>query len=146
MPGASAWGSCPRGTGGGPTINAAWVAFGDDGARLAQQAARTSGDRAFAVFGRQEEKSPQHAALIVKIGDLTIVDWSHNAKYNVWEHGDKGHPPLFKARYARGELYSAPLRESHSAPANYTWQKKLARIIERKTFWSEKPEWRPRGV
>ncbi|WP_298672530.1 EH signature domain-containing protein [uncultured Sphingomonas sp.] len=140
------WTSYLMGTGGGPQIDAAWVAFGDDGARLATQAARESGDRSFAAFGRQEDKSPQHAALIVRIGDLTIVDWSHNAKYNVWRKGEKGVPALFKQAYRLGELYSAPLQESHSAPANYAWQKKLARIIEGRTFWTEKPEWRPRRV
>lgn len=140
------WTSYLMGIGGGPQIDAAWVAFGDDGARLANQAARESGDRSFAVFGRQEDKSSQHAALIVRIGDLTIVDWSHSAKYNVWRAYDKGHPQLFKQRYRPGELYSAPLKESHSAPANYSWQKRLARIIEGRTFWSGKPEWRPRGV
>lgn len=140
------WTSYLMGTGGGPRIDAAWVAFGEDGARIATQTARSSGDRSFAAFGRQVEKSPQHAALIIKIGDLTIVDWSHSAKYNVWEAGDKGHPALFKQRYGYGELYSAPLKESHSAPASFSWQKKLARIIERKTFFSEKPDWRPRGV
>lgn len=140
------WTSYLMGTGGGPQMDAAWVAFGDDGARLANQAARESGDRSFTSFGRQEDKSSQHAALIVRIGDLTIVDWSHSAKYNVWQAGDRGRPELFKQRYRLGELYSAPLQESHSAPANYTWQKKLARIIEGRTFWSEKPEWRPRRV
>lgn len=140
------WTSYLMGTGGGPQIDAAWVAFGDDGARLANQAARESGDRSFAAFGRQEDKSSQHAALIVRIGNLTIVDWSHNAKYNVWQATDRGAPQLFKPRYRLGELYSAPLQESHSAPANFSWQKKLARIIEGRTFWTEKPEWRPRRV
>lgn len=138
------WTSYLMGTGGGPQIDAAWVAFGADGARLANQAARASGDRSLAVFGRQEDRSPQHAALIVRMGDLTIVDWSHNAKYNVWSRGEPQHPPLFKQVYRAGELYSAPLQESHSAPSSFSWQKKLARIIEGRTFWSEKPEWRPR--
>ena len=140
------WTSYLLGTGGGPQIGAAWVAFGDDGARLARQAARESGDPSFGVFGRQSDKSSQHAALIVEIGGLLIVDWSPSAKYNVWRAGDQGRPPLFKTSYPPGELYSAPLKESHSAPASYNWQKRLARIIEGRTFWSEKAEWRPKRV
>ncbi len=138
------WMSYLMGDGTAPTIDAAWVAFGAYGARLARKAAQESGDRSFSAFGLQYDKSADHAALIIKMGDLLIVDWSHSAKYNVWRKGDKRQPELFKDRYAIGELYSAPLQDSHSSPATYTWQKKLARVIEGKTFFSEKQSWRPR--
>ena len=129
----------------GPAIEQAWVAFGTDGARLARAAARDSKDKSLSVFGIQNEKSSQHAALLVKIGDLLIVDWSHSGKYNVWRRGERG-PELFRPSYDYGALDSAPLRESHSAPSHYNWQKSLAYIIEGRRFLSEKPSWRPRHV
>ncbi|RUN76548.1 hypothetical protein EJC47_11305 [Sphingomonas sp. TF3] len=129
----------------GPAIEQAWVAFGSDGAKLARAAARESKDKSLSVFGIQNEKSSQHAALIVRIGDLLIVDWSHSGKYNVWRKGEGG-PELFRPSYAAGSLDSAPLRDSHSAPSHYNWQKSLAYIIEGRRFMNEKPAWRPRGV
>jgi len=129
----------------GPKIEQAWVAFGDEAATLARRIADQTGDSTFRNFGKQSEKSKQHTALILKIGDLTIVDWSHSGKYNVWRNGAAA-PKLFKLDYRYDLLDSAPLRDSHTAPAHYSWQKKLAEIIEGRRFVSEKPEWRPKGV
>lgn len=140
------WMSYLLSDGSAPGIDAAWVAFGDEGARLGRTTARETGDKSFNAFGKQNDKSPQHAALILQMGDLTIVDWSHSAKYQVWKRGDKGAPQLFKDRYRSGELYSAPIQESHSSPRTYTWQKALARIIEGRIFYSPKASWKPRGV
>ena len=129
-----------------PGIDAAWVAFGDDGARLAKQIAQQTGDISFKAFGRQNDKSPKHAALILQMGDLTIVDWSHSAKYQVWKRGDQGIPALFQPSYRYGELYRAPIQESHVSPGTFSWQKSLARIIESKTIYSPKASWKPRRV
>lgn len=137
------WTSYLLSDGSSPGIDAAWVAFGDEGARLANRAARESGDKSFSAFGKQNDKSSAHAALILQMGDLTIVDWSHNAKYQVWRRGDKGAPQLFKSYYSYGSLYNAPVSGSHVSPSTYSWQKRLAQIIEGKTFFSPKPSWRP---
>lgn len=140
------WMSYLLSDGSAPGIDAAWVAFGDEGARLARKTARETGDKSFNAFGKQNDKSPQHAALILQMGDLTIVDWSHSAKYQVWKRGEKGAPQLFKDRYRSGELYSAPIQESHVSPKTFSWQKSLARIIEGRNLYSPKASWRPRGV
>lgn len=140
------WMSYLLSDGSAPGIDAAWVAFGDEGAQLARRTARETGDKSFNAFGKQNDKSAQHAALILQMGDLTIVDWSHSAKYQVWQRGDNGVPQLFKDRYRSGELYSAPIQESHSSPKTFTWQKALARIIEGRNFYSPKASWKPRGV
>lgn len=129
-----------------PGIDAAWVAFGDDGARLARKVAQETGDKSFTAFGKQSDKSAQHAALILQIGDLTIVDWSHSAKYQVWKRGDRGSPALFKDRYQYGELYSAPIQESHVSPKTFSWQKNLAKIIEQRNFFAAKSAWKPKNV
>lgn len=140
------WMSYLLSDGNSPGIDAAWVAFGDEGARLATNAARSSGDRSFASFGRQVDKTSQHAALILQMGDLTIVDWSHSAKYQVWRRGDKGIPQLFQQRYSNGALYSAPIQESHISPSTYSWQKKLASLIEGRAILTPKPTWKPKRV
>jgi len=140
------WTSYLLSDGSSPGIDAAWVAFGDEGARLANKAARESGDKSFSAFGKQNDKSSVHAALILQIGDLTIVDWSHSAKYQVWKRGEKGAPELFKISYRAGALYNAPTDGSHVSPATYSWQKRLAQIIEGRTFLLPKPSWKPRNA
>ncbi|WP_312136404.1 EH signature domain-containing protein [Brevundimonas sp.] len=119
-------------------IDAAWVAFGSDGARRADRAARKSGDGSLSKYGRLSSgsgRTSQHAALIMTFGDTTIVEWSHNGAWNVWTRGDQGHPPLFRhnghARpdYDPSELMGAPTRGPHMSG----WQTKLARIISNQT-------------
>jgi hypothetical protein len=127
-----------------PTIEEAWVAFGEEGAWLARKAARESQEAGFAAFGTQEDRSATHAALIMRIGDWTIVDWSHNAKCNFWRRGASEAPQLYRPRYPSGTLYSAPRKHSHASPATYTWQKTFAEIIEGKRFYTERLSWRPK--
>lgn len=138
------WTSYLLGEDGAPTIEEAWVAFGDEGAWLARQAARENNEAGLAAFGTQEDRSGTHAALIMRIGDWTIVDWSHNAKCNFWRKGATGAPHLYQSRYPTGALYSAPRKYPHSSPSTYTWQKTFAEIIEARRFYVERRSWRPK--
>ena len=140
------WTAYLLGEEGAPEIEEAWVTFGSDGARLARQAARENSEAGLTAFGHQEDKSSTHAALIMRIGDLLIVDWSHNAKCNFWRKGERGRPELYRSRYQKGELYSAPEQQSHPSPSTYSWQKTFAAIIEGRHFWSERVSWRPKRV
>lgn len=119
-------------------ITAAWVAFGSDGANRADRAASRASDKSLSMFGRLSAgagRSSQHAALIMRIGDLTIAEWSHNGKYNIWSAGDDRHPVLFKhnsrrfADYDPTELMYAPTSGSHTSG----WQYRVAQIIRDQT-------------
>ena len=119
-------------------IDAAWVAFGSDGAARADRAAARSNDKSLSMFGRLRSgagRSSQHAALIMKIGDLTIAEWSHNGKFNIWGRNDKDHPDRFRRNtlglpdYDPSELMNAPVSGSHMSG----WQYKLERIIHNQT-------------
>jgi hypothetical protein len=138
------WTAYLLGEEGAPTIEEAWVAFGDEGARLARQAARENSEAGLAAFGTQEDKSPTHAALIMRIGDLLIVDWSHNAKCNFWRKGARARPELYSSRYPKGVLYGAAEQYSHAAPGTYSWQMTFASIIEGRRFFNERKSWRPK--
>lgn len=138
------WTAYLLGEEGAPTIEEAWVAFGDEGAWLARKAARENNEAGLAAFGTQEDRSGTHAALIMRIGDWTIVDWSHNAKCNFWRRDAKGAPHLYQSRYPAGTLYSAPRKYPHSSPSTYAWQKTFAEIIEEKRLYAERRSWRPK--
>lgn len=140
------WTSYLLGTDGAPTIEEAWVAFGSEGAQLARRAARENNDASLASFGTQEDRGSSHAALIMRIGDFVIVDWSHSSKCNFWRRGARNAPPLYQSRYPAGTLYSAPDQIAHSSPSSFSWQKSFAQVIEGKTFWNERPSWRLKRV
>ena len=119
-------------------LSAAWVAFGSDGAWLAEQSAKRSGDSSFAMFGRLasgQGRTKEHAALIMQIGDLTIVEWSHNGRWNIWRRTDRDHPKLFKHNdrrspdYEPHDLMNAP----SSGPHLGQWQWKVRDIIRAET-------------
>ena len=119
-------------------ISAAWVAFGSDGASLANRAATRANDKSLSMFGRLASgagRSSQHAALIMRIGDLTIVEWSHNGKWNIWGPKDKNPPVLFRQNarhlpdYYPLELMNAPTSSSHMSG----WQYKIAQVIRNQT-------------
>jgi hypothetical protein len=138
------WTAYLLGEEGAPQIEQAWVAFGSEGAQLARRAARESNEAGLAAFAAQEDKSSVHAALIMRIGDLTIVDWSHNAKCNFWRKGERGAPELYKIQYPKGTLYSAFEQHSHTSPSSYSWQKTFAGLIEERYFFGERASWRPK--
>ena len=138
------WTAYLLGEEGAPPIEEAWVAFGDEGARLARQAAKENNEAGLAAFGTQEDKSDTHAALIMRIGDWTVVDWSHSAKCHFWGKGDAGAPPLYRSRYPARTLYSAPRQATHYSPSTFTWQKNFAAIVEGKHFYVERRSWRPK--
>lgn len=126
-------------------IEEAWVVFGSFGARRAGEAARTSGDAGLAEFGRiVDSQRTYNAALLVRIGELTIVDWSHNGRYHIWtrKSAEKA-PPLYLKSY--DTLPEGELSGQHGGAANYGWQRTVAEIIHRHTSRrTSEAEWRPR--
>jgi hypothetical protein len=117
-------------------IDEAWVAFGDNGASLAIDAAKRTNDESLAQFGRVIRgtgKTPDHAALIMKIGDLIITDWSHNGKYNIWPKGYTKAPVLFQGLYSARALSDGPISGAHMNAEGLHWQRKIAQEIAKHT-------------
>jgi hypothetical protein len=128
-------------------IEQAWVVFGANGQRIARQSAKEYGDKGLMYFGklmRGGGRSPDHAALAMKIGDLTIAEWSHSGKYNIWKKRDRGAPKLYQEFYESDELRHAPTDGSHTNSENFGWQRTVAGIIKDETGRSTlASEWKP---
>lgn len=128
-------------------IEQAWVVFGASGARLAQQAAKESDDKGLMYFGKlgkRGSRGANYTALLMKIGDLTIAEWSHNGKYNIWNKNDTGAPRLFQDFYQTDDLRLAPLDGSHTSSENFGWQRTVAAIIKDETGRSTPTsDWQP---
>jgi len=114
----------------------AWVAFGPEGE---SEARFVFGQKAsFGTLehdGKPVEKG--HAVLLMRIGNLTICDWSHNGRCIIWPKGDQRAPQLYQASYRSGDLApaNAPdggLSVTHHASNNYTWQRQIADFIRGK--------------
>ena len=121
-------------------ISAAWVAFGADGAARASRAAYQTDNPGLKLFGRISSgsgRTAEHAALIMRIGDLTIVDWSHNGRWNIWPKGSSNVPELFRTNtrgrsdYDPQELMNGPIYGIHTH--NGSWKGTVRDTIRRYT-------------
>lgn len=118
-------------------IQEAWVAFGPVGAYKAKQSFGKN-----ASFGRLTASSkpvePGHAVLLMRIGDYTVVDWSHNGRCIIWPTSDKAAPSLYQQIYLSGVLAPsfAPdggLEQAHHGAVSYNWQRRVASFVAEKT-------------
>jgi hypothetical protein len=129
-------------------IEEAWVVFGANGARLAERTMRLVNQDASVTFGKLtagEGRTPDHAALLMKIGDLVIAEWSHSGKYNIWDHQDRKAPKLYQEHYAPKALMYAPTGGSHMGAESFAWQNTVAKIIRESTGRSTtQVTWRPK--
>jgi hypothetical protein len=115
------------------TISDAWVAFAERGAREARQIAKRSNDSSWLRFGRLYGSNDEnHAVLILRIGDLTIADYSHNGKCRLWKRGNKEAPQFYKDEYYHRDNFvnsDADSEDVHHNSPGYLWQGRVAAKI-----------------
>lgn len=84
------------------------------------------------AYGRLERGpnvQPNHAVLILRIGQLLITDWSHNGMYRVWNLGGPNAqvaPQPYRRTYSRQQLVRNP---DHEGRHSGNWQNRLAGYI-----------------
>jgi hypothetical protein len=113
-------------------IAEAWVAFGADGAsnaRLTFDDTLSYGNLTGGKF------MARRAVLILKIGGLTISEWSENGKCHVWLSSNHDAPTLYQSRYGRWDLVNNSDNGGtvHSSSVRGNWQGIVARYIRDKT-------------
>jgi hypothetical protein len=88
--------------------------------------------KAYGRFRRGSGEQHNHAALMLRIGDLLIIDWSHNGKYRVWESDRRPEeaPAMYQSMYTWFSLTrGADFEGVHNYTEKGTWQRRLARDI-----------------
>jgi hypothetical protein len=115
-------------------IDEAWVLFGPQARRYAIPAFQEKGD----AFGKLEAGrgvQPNHSVLLLRIGKLTIADWSHAGKCFIWSEGNKSAPKLYEPRYTRAQVVTGSDNEgeSHTSSDTLNWQGKIREYIRRRT-------------
>jgi hypothetical protein len=73
---------------------------------------------------------PNHSVIIMRVGSLTITEWSHVGKFRVWYADNRNPPRLHKRAYKRSTLVAHADQElSHFSG----WQQKVADAIYQQT-------------
>jgi hypothetical protein len=113
-----------------------WVVFGRNPAAIARQIADETNDTAMLSFGELQggTKSADHAALLIRIGNLTIVEWSFNGYCRMWRRGNVNAPRFF--RFGEGRAYGGADLADHcdfKKMHGGEWQKDVAEFIKAET-------------
>lgn len=111
-------------------VSDAWVLLGRKAQAYMRQLESTGNEeitklRCGQIVGAQNEQS----ALIMRVGNLTVVEWSHSGACRVWKSTDGRAPPLFRPLVNREELMNEALRRiTHDHRGN--WINKLQQVIK----------------
>lgn len=114
-------------------IEQAWMVFG---AQAAHEAKRRFRDEtvAYGQLRSGQNVKPNHAVLLLKVGELTISEWSHVGKYRIWRPDNGSAPQFYRPEYRRPDLVTNPDRDgSHHGSESGNWQRKLAQAIHEET-------------
>ncbi len=125
-------------------ISDAWIALGPDAKMLIKK----SGSNDVLRYGRLDGATPVDCLLLLRVGNLTIAEWSHTGSCRVWLGSNKTKPELYKWRYFKSSITSsapdAAIR--HAGAQSGHWQNELASVIRRHTAADVKQyEYMPRS-
>jgi len=81
-------------------LTEAWVAFGPDALAVAKR----SPDFPSHGFGRLWSPDRKHSVLLMRIGKLTIAEWSHNGQCWLWTPGDRRAPRFYQREYDKKDV------------------------------------------
>lgn len=124
-------------------IQESWVVFAKKGAAVAR--ASYGEDLPFATFRRgYDQFQSNHAVLLLRMGDCTIAEWSHDGRVTIWSHQDTpGCPRLYEQSYSAGQLRTMATNDPrtraetfgtiHTSPERHIWQDAVAARIEHLT-------------
>lgn len=82
-------------------VDAAWVAFGDSAEKHAKQLLKSGNGKSSLGFGRQTAGANRKntSLLILKIGNKTLVEGSHDYKVHIFNNNNPSTPVLYQGKY-----------------------------------------------
>lgn len=121
-------------------IEEAWVVLGDEAAAHAR---RFKVKDSSLVYGRLSGASPDKSVLMMRMGNLILVEWSHDGALRAYQDATPGIPELYQTNYTASELRAMKSLDFHDgvnlnpelrhSGSDYgSWQRK-ARDFFRKT-------------
>lgn len=115
-------------------IDDAWVVLNDNGADIARDLARDHEDKAFLSHGNLNFHEGEKCFFIMKVGDLTIVEGTHNFSVRIFDPDADNAPRLRSKFYERNEIYANPLSdegEAHRHDQYDNWMRKTEDYMRR---------------
>ncbi|MCL4685794.1 hypothetical protein KJ059_13710 [Myxococcota bacterium] len=114
-------------------ISEAWVVLGPAARQIVRRDLKEVQNDAGTLLSGDGAQA-NHSVLLLRIGNLTIAEWSHNGKCRVWVAGNRAAPRLYEARYGRRQLMDGcDWDKAHMRSEDGGWQSQIAQQIERHT-------------
>lgn len=106
-------------------VSDAWVLLGKKASAYVRQLkARGDSDIASLQYGKLIGATNEQSVLIMKVGEATVVEWSHSGACRIWLSSDRRAPTLYRYETERQELMKdAPVRITHDHRGN--WEARL---------------------
>lgn len=115
-------------------VTDAWPALGPRARNQIRNVARSQGERL--EHGVTQNGPTSSSSLLLRIGDLTISEWSDNGYCRFWSSSNPDAPILFKNRYDNGQLRTMQGKsdfEYIKHDASGRWRPKFAKFIHGRT-------------
>lgn len=112
-------------------ISDAWVILGKD---ARQHTSLLLSEQSFYGKLTGGGGSRTQSVLLMKIGGVTIAEWSHSGSCRCWFYRHSSPPVLHQAEYHRDEVvYGADFEQGHHGKESGRWQGKVAECIAEQT-------------
>lgn len=112
----------------GVVVDEAWVAFGPNAFEDARDVSKKDASFGWNYGKVVPSRSGYHSALIMRMGDHTLVEWSHSGRCWIWPRS-KGAPKIGVSQYHYEELSDAPISVVHREG----WQLRINEEIQKLT-------------
>lgn len=112
-------------------ISDAWIALGPS----AKDLVRRGGGSDVLKYGALEGAAASDCLLLLRVGNLTIAEWSHMGSCRIWHAASKTKPEMYRYRYTKSSIvYSSPDETvRHAGAERGVWQKEIADYIRTHT-------------
>jgi hypothetical protein len=113
-------------------VSEAWVLLGKKASAYMRRL-KQEGDTDITAlqYGKLIGGSSEQSVLIMRVGDVTVVEWSHDGACRVWSATDRRAPSLYQRDTERHELMNDALaRITHDHHGN--WEAKLHSALRQK--------------
>ncbi|EPJ56199.1 MAG: hypothetical protein OFPI_00900 [Osedax symbiont Rs2] len=120
-------------------VEEAWVVFGPEATRHAEDLVRTNTDFHKGTFGSFEKGKgyiqPNHSVLIMRIDNVVIAEWTHNGKVRLWLNDTNTPPSFYKQYYSADRLRGLKFVPDAGYTHDHTgsWKGKVTQFIYQHT-------------
>lgn len=87
-------------------VSEVWVVFGPDAYRQANRLVKEGEIKSRSAFGVLERENIQliHSAILMKIGDLIVSEWTHDGKIRIYSSSNPRKPKFYSTRYSPNSI------------------------------------------